>query len=140
VRKVSVSIAICFLLALALSITGQNQQSPDPLKNIMTQVDPAWTSLQKNLDSGNASGVATDAARLQRLFAAGERFFTGKNLQQAAGWAKEIANAADAAAKAAKDGTVDKNAKTEIGKCQQCHDVYRHKNPDGSFTLKQSKN
>ena len=136
-RKVSVFIAICFLLALALSVRGQNQQSQDPLKNIMTQVGPAWTSLQKNLDSGNASGVATDATRLQRLFAAAERFFTQKKMQQAAGWAKEEADAADTAAKAAKAGTVDKNAKAAIGKCQQCHDVYRQKNPDGSFTLKQ---
>ena len=103
----------------------------------MTQVGPAWTSLQKNLDSGNASGVATDATRLQRLFAAAERFFTQKKMQQAAGWAKEEADAADTAAKAAKAGTVDKNAKAAIGKCQQCHDVYRQKNPDGSFTLKQ---
>ena len=73
-RKASVLIAMCFVLAVALTLTGQNQQNA--LKNIMTQVDPAWTSLQMNLDSGNAAGVAADAAKLQRLFDAADRFFT----------------------------------------------------------------
>ena len=136
-RKVSVLIAICFVLAVALTVMGQNEQNQDPMHRIMTQVGPAWTSLQMNLDSGDAARVATDAAQLQRLFAAAERFFTGKKMQEAADWAKETVNAADAAAKAAKAGTVDKNAKTAIGKCKQCHDVYRQKNQDGSFSLKQ---
>jgi len=135
-RKVSVLIAICFVLALVLSLMGQSQQNQNALKNIMTQVDPAWTSLQMNLDSGNAAGVATDAAKLQRLFDAADRFFTKMNMQQPAGWAKEEAAAAGAAAKAAKAGSVDKNAKAAIGKCKQCHDVYRQKNQDGSFSLK----
>ena len=73
-RKVSVLIAMCFVLGVALTLKGQNQQNA--LKNIMTQVDPAWTSLQMNLDSGNAAGVAADAAKLQRLFDAADRFFT----------------------------------------------------------------
>ena len=115
---------------------GQNQQDQDPLTRIMTQIAPAWTSLQMNIDAGNAAAVATDADRLQRLFAAAERFFTGKKMQEAADWARQEADAADAAAKAAKAGTVDKNAKAAIGKCKQCHDVYRQKNQDGSFSLK----
>jgi hypothetical protein len=132
VSKVSVLIAICFVLALALSLMGQNQQNQNALKNIMTQVDPAWTSLQMNLDSSNAAGVATDATKLQRLFDAAERFFTKMNMQQAAGWAKDEA----ATAKAAKAGSVDKSAKAAIGQCEQCQDVYRQKNQDGSFSLK----
>ena len=135
-RKVSVLIALCFVLAVALPLMGQSQQNQNALKNIMTQVDPAWTSLQMNLDSGNAAGVATDAAKLQRLFAAAERFFTKMNMPQAAGWANEEAAAADTAAKGAKAGSVDKTAKAAIGKCKQCHDVYRQKNPDGTFSLK----
>jgi hypothetical protein len=135
-RKVSVLIAICFILAVALSLMGQSHQKQNALKNFMTQVDPAWTSLQMNLDSGNAAGAATDATKLQRLFDAAERFFTKMNMQQAAGWAKEEAAAADAAGKAAKAGSVDKNAKAAIGKCKQCHDVYRQQNQDGSFSLK----
>ncbi len=129
-------IAICFVLAIVFSVMGQNQQDQDPLTRIMTQIAPAWTSLQMNIDAGNAAAVATDADRLQRLFAAAERFFTGKKMQEAADWARQEADAADAAAKAAKAGTVDKNAKAAIGKCKQCHDVYRQKNQDGSFSLK----
>jgi hypothetical protein len=80
--------------------------------------------------------VATDATKLQRLFDAAERFFTKMNMQQAAGWAKDEAAAAAATAKAAKAGSVDKSAKAAIGQCEQCQDVYRQKNQDGSFSLK----
>src|SRR5947209_7556859 len=99
-RNISVLIAVCFVLAVALSSMGQNQQNQNALKNIMTHVDPAWTSRQKNLDSGNAAGVAADAGKLQRLFDAGERFFTKMDMQQAAGWAKDEAAAAGAVATA----------------------------------------
>jgi hypothetical protein len=98
-RKVSVFIAICFVFACARGLTGQSEQNQNALKNIMKQVDPAWTSLQKNLDSGNAAGVATDASRLQRLFDAADRFFTKMNMEQPAGWAKAEAAAAGTAAK-----------------------------------------
>ena len=80
--------------------------------------------------------MATDAAKLQRLFAAAERFFTKMNMPQTAGWANEEAAAADNTAKGAKAGSVGKTATAAIGKCKQCHDVYRQKNPDGSFSLK----
>src|ERR1051325_8426420 len=132
-RKVSIVIAICFVFALAFSLTAQN---PADLSNVMKQVAPTWTSLQMNLDSGNAAGVATDAGKLEGLFKDAETFFTKSKMQQPAGWAKEEAEAAGAAAKAAKAGTVDKGAKAAIGKCKQCHDVYRQKNQDGSFSLK----
>jgi hypothetical protein len=56
--------------------------------------------------------VATDAARLQRLFAAAEGLFTQKNMPEAAGWAKDEASAADTPAKAAKNGSVDRQVPT----------------------------
>ena len=59
-RKVSVLIAMCFVLAVALTLTGQNQQNA--LKNIMTQVDPAWTSLVPTCRSQPNAGPATDEA------------------------------------------------------------------------------
>ena len=132
-RKVSIVIAICFVFALALSLTAQQQVDLDA---VMKQVGPTWTSLQMNLDAGNAAAVATDASKLETLFKDAETFFTKSKMQQPAGWAKEEADAAGAAAKAAKAGTVDKAAKAAIGKCKQCHDVYRQKNQDGSFSLK----
>ena len=53
-RKVSIVIAICFVLALALSLTAQ---VGDPLDAGMKQVAPAWTSLQAKIDAGDAAGV-----------------------------------------------------------------------------------
>jgi hypothetical protein len=48
----------------------------------------------------------------------------------------KISQALPGIPKAAKEGTLDKNAKAAIGKCKQCHDVYRQKNQDGSYSLK----
>jgi hypothetical protein len=132
-RKVSIVIAISFVLALAVSLTAQQ---PVDLDAVMKQVAPAWASLQMNLDAGNAAGVATDSAKMETLFKDAETFFTKSKMQQAATWAKEVADASGATAKAAKAGTVDKAAKASIGKCKQCHDVYRQKNQDNTFSLK----
>jgi len=133
-RKVSIVIALCFVLALALTVMGQN---PADLKAVMTQVGPTWTSLGMKLDAGtDAPGVAADAAKLQGLFNDAGAFFTKSKMAQPAGWAKEQADLFGATAKAAKAGTVDKASKATIGKCKQCHDVYRQKNQDGSFSIK----
>jgi cytochrome c556 len=132
-RKVSIVIALCFVFALALSLSAQQQVDIDA---VMKQVGPTWTSLQMKLDASDAPGVAADAAKLETLFKDAETFFTKSKMQQPAGWAKETADAAGSTAKAAKAGTVDKASKAAIGKCKQCHDVYRQKNQDGSFSLK----
>ena len=132
-RKASIVIAICFVLALAISVTAQ---SGDALDVSMKAVGPAWQGLQAKIDAGDAAGVATDAARLQTLFRDAETFFTKSKMQQAATWSKEQADLFGGAAKAAKAGTVDKASKASLGKCKQCHDQYRTKNADGSFSLK----
>src|SRR3954471_20710199 len=100
-RKVSIVIALCFVFALALSLSAQQQD----LTAVMKQVGPTWTSLQMKLDAGDAPGVAADSAKLETLFKDAETFFTKSKMQQPAGWAKEIADAAGSTAKAAKAGT-----------------------------------
>ena len=132
-RKVSIVIALCSMLALTLSLTAQGG---DPLDASMKAVAPVWTSLQAKIDAGDAAGVAADGAKLEALFKDAETFFTKSKMQQAAGWSKDQAALFGGVAKAGKAGTVDKAAKATLGKCKQCHDVYRQKNQDGSFTLK----
>src|SRR5262245_43441342 len=110
-RKVSIVIALCFVFALALSLMGQ---APPELQTAMKGIAPTFGSLGMNIDSGNAAGVATDAAKLETLFKDAESFFMKSKIQQAATWAKEASDAAGAAAKAAKAGTVDKSAKAAI--------------------------
>ena len=132
-RKASIVIAICFVFALAITVTGQQTNDLDAN---MKQVGPAWQGLQGKIDMGDAAGVATDAARLETLFRDAATFFTKSKMQQAATWATEQSALFGGTAKAAKAGTVDKAAKASLGKCKQCHDQYRQKNADGSFSLK----
>ena len=132
-RKASIVIAICFVFALALSLTAQQG---DALDAAMKQVGPTWQALQGKIDAGDAAGVAADGAKLEALFRDAETFFTKSKMQQAATWSKEQADLFGGAAKAAKAGTVDKASKATLGKCKQCHDQYRTKNADGTFSLK----
>ena len=131
-RKVSIVIALCFVLAVALTVTGQQRDSDA----IMKAVQPVVMGLNAKVQAGDAAGVAADAATLEGLFKEAQTYFTKEKLQQAADWAKAAADAAGAAAKAAKGGTVDKAAKNLGINCKQCHDMYRQKDPDGSFSLK----
>lgn len=88
-RKASIVIAICFVFALAITVTAQ--QGGDLDAN-MKQVGPAWQALQGKIDMGDAAGVATDAGRLETLFRDASTFFTKSKMQQASTWAKEQAD------------------------------------------------
>ena len=56
-------------------------------------------------------------------------------MQEPAGWAKEQqAIFAEAKGKA---GTIDKAAKATLGKCKQCHTVYRGGDATAGFSIKQ---
>src|SRR5262245_24728383 len=132
-RRVSIVIAVCFVLALALTVTGQ---APRDIDAIMKEVGPIAQGLGAKINGGDTAGVAADAAKLEALFKEAQNFFAKEKIADAEGWAKSSAEAAGKAAKDAKAGTVDKAQKNLGINCKQCHDVHREKNPDGTFKLK----
>lgn len=131
-RKVSILIAICFVFAVGFSLRAQDAA---PLKPIMTQVNTLWTGLDAKIAAGDTAGVGADLGKLDALFVDAESFFTKTKMTEPAGWAKEQAGIfAEAKTKA---GTIDKAAKGTLGKCKQCHTVYRGGDATAGFTIKQ---
>src|SRR5262245_22991966 len=135
-RKVSVMIGICMLVALALTLVAQ---APTDLSPIMKDVAATNTSLNMSLMNGVAADVARDAAKLQDDFTKAMGFFKAMKAQDAVDAAKANADAAAEIVKAAKANNLDAAkapAKTIKGSCKACHDVHREQLPDKTYKFK----
>jgi cytochrome c556 len=134
-RKVSVLIGICMLVALALTLLAQ---APD-LSPIMKDVAATQNSLRMNLMNNAADEVAKDAAKLQEDFTKAMGFFKAMKAQDAVDAAKGNVEAAGEIVKAAKANNLDA-AKASAGtiqkSCKNCHDVHREQLPDKTFKFK----
>ena len=134
-RKVSVLIGICMLVALALTLLAQ---APD-LSPIMKDVAATQNSLRMNLMNNAAAEVAKDAAKLQEDFTKAMGFFKAMKAQDAVDLAKGNVDAAGEIAKAAKANDLDA-AKASAGtiqkSCKACHDVHREQLPDKTYKFK----
>jgi hypothetical protein len=125
-RRVSIIIAVCFVLAVTIGAMGQARD----LDAIMKDVGSLWGSpqapgLQQAITSPmpDYAKIAADAAKLQGLFAEAEAQFTKMKMAEPAGIAKTASEAAGATAKEAKTGKIadGKAAVTSIGQCKACH-------------------
>jgi len=145
-RKVSIFIAGCLLLALGMGIYGQGRD----LDAIMKEIGPLWTGpgglgARGGRGGGDAAAapdtakIAADAAKLQALFKEAEGQFTKLKMAEPAGMASKISDAAGNLAKEAKTGKIAdlQASKTAIGQCKACHDKYRESDGAGGFKLKQ---
>jgi len=134
-RKVSVLIGICMLVALALTLLAQ---APD-LSPVMKDVAATQNSLRMNLMNNAADDVAKDAAKLQDDFTKAMGFFKAMKAQDAVDLAKGNVEAAGEIVKAAKANNLDA-AKASAGaiqkSCKNCHDVHREQLPDKTFKFK----
>jgi cytochrome c556 len=134
-RKVSVLIGICMLVALALTLLAQ---APD-LSPIMKDVAATQNSLRMNLMNNAAEEVAKDAAKLQQDFTQAMGFFKAMKAQDAVDAAKANVETAGEIVKAAKANNLDA-AKASAGtlqkSCKNCHDIHREQLPDKTFKFK----
>ena len=139
-RRVSIVIAVCFVLALAISLVGQGRD----LDAIMKEIGPLWQTPQTGLNASINSAtpdyakIAADAAKMQSLFTEAEAQFSKMKMTEAAGFAKSAAEAAGATAKEAKGGKLAdaKASAGAIGQCKACHAKFRESDGAGGFKLK----
>ena len=139
-RRVSIAIAVCFVLALAISVVGQGRD----LDAIMKEIGPLWQTPQTGLNASLGSPmpdyakIAADAAKLQSLFMEAEAQFSKMKMAEAVAFAKTAGDAAGATAKEAKTGKLAdaKASATSIGQCKACHAKYRESDGAGGFKLK----
>jgi hypothetical protein len=134
-RKVTVLIGICMLVALALTLLAQ---APD-LSPIMKDVAATQNSMRMNLMNNAAEEVAKDAAKLQQDFTQAMGFFKAMKAQDAVDMAKANVETAGEIVKAAKANNLDA-AKASAGtlqkSCKNCHDIHREQLPDKTFKFK----
>lgn len=140
-RRVSIIIAVCFVVALAIGVMGQGRD----LDAIMKEIGPLWGTPQApglsaaiNSATPDYAKISADAQKLQSLFQEAEAQFTKLKMAEAAGFAKSEAEAAGALAKEAKTGKIadTKAAVTSVGQCKGCHAKYREPDGSGGFKLK----
>ena len=135
-RKVSVLIGICTLVALALTLFAQ---APTDLSPIMKDVQATTGKMRMDMMNNAAADVATDAQKLQQDFTQAMGFFKANKAQDAVDWSKANADAAGEIAKAAKANDLEaaKAPATTIQKsCKGCHDVHRETLPDKTYKFK----
>ena len=136
-RKVSMFIGFCTLIALALTLLAQTPEAQ--LQPIMKEVTPTMQSMRKAIDSKSAADVERDAAKLQGLFQKAAGVFKSLKAQDAVDASNANATTAGEIVKAAKGGDMD-TAAAKAGaiqkSCKGCHDVHREQLPDKTYKFK----
>src|SRR5437870_4376140 len=103
-RKVSILIGACLLVALALTLVAQSGADLSP---IMKDVAATSGSMRMNLMNGAAADVAKDAEKLQGDFQKAMGIFKALKAQDAVDAAKGNVDAAGEVMKAAKANNLD---------------------------------
>lgn len=132
-----------FILSSALALSAQMQMakpmSDEDYSKAMKQIGPTFMNLQKDNASMNHAQGAKDAQMLADWFKQVQTYWEAKKVEDAVGFAKSAAAAADATVKASASmdmATLGDAQKTLAGACQSCHSAHRERLPDGSFKIK----
>ena len=134
-RKVSVLIGICMLVALALTLLAQEADLPP----IMKEVAATNQKLNADIKAGVAADVIEDAQKLSANFTKAMGVFKALKAQDAVDMSKANVDSANEVIKAAKanDMAAVAAAAGPIGKsCKSCHAVHREQLPDKSYKFK----
>jgi cytochrome c556 len=135
-RKVSMLIGICVLVALGLTLLAQ---APTDLSPIMKDVAATNNKLRMDMMANSAADVAADAQKLQQDFTQAMGFFKAMKAQDAVDASKANVDAAGELLKAAKANNMDA-AKAPAGtiakSCKGCHDIHREQLPDKTYKFK----
>ena len=136
-RKVSILIGICLLVALGITLLAQSIE--EQLSPVMKDVGATNTKLTADMMAGNAADVAADAAKLQQDFTKAQGIFKAAKVGDAVDLAKANVEAAGEVMKAAKANNMDAvkaSAGTIQKSCKACHSVHRETLPDKTFKFK----
>lgn len=113
-------------------------EATEQFKALMKPAAAANGALQKNLQA-DLSAAAASAAEVKTKFHAIEQFWAKRGASDAQTFAKNIQEAADKVAAAAKAGQKEEAlaaSKLFGANCQGCHQAHREKAADGSWSLK----
>ena len=123
-RKVSMLIGICMLVALGLTLIAMQAEN---------------LPLRKAIDAKSAADVEKEAAKMQGLFTQAAGVFKALKAQDAVDGSNNNATAAADIVKAARANDMDAadaTAKAIQKSCKGCHDIHREQLPDKSYKFK----
>lgn len=106
---------------------------------VMKQVSAANGTVRKAIDGESATLAKESAATLRTAFDEAEVFFNGRNNEEAATWAREAREFAEAIEQAVDDGnwaSAGENLASLAQRCSSCHGAYRVRLEDGSYRVR----
>ena len=137
-RKASVLIGGCAIVALTLTMMGQ-QQPQQGLPPIMRDVARSVQELNRAMAATGAPIVVREAENLFQLFTKAQGFFKTQKAQDAVDLAGQQIRSATAIMEAAQANNLD-GAKAPIkamtDRCNMCHMAHREQLPDKTFKFK----
>lgn len=136
-RKVSILIGLCTIVALTLTITGQQQ--PQDLSPVMRDVAHSVQELNRGMAAGGAPIVVMEAQNLFQQFTKAQAFFRAQKAQDAVDLAGLQIRSATAIMEAAQSNNLDgvkAPIKAMMGRCATCHMAHREQLPDKTFRFK----
>jgi hypothetical protein len=106
---------------------------------LMRRVSPAFSALRSSLQAENAADASEQVAVLETAFGEVERFFAGRNAEDAVTWAREAQDIVAFTKEAIESGYLDVASSTAgnlTRLCQSCHSSYRTQLEDGSYRIR----
>ena len=129
-RKISVLIAVCLVLAFSVNVMAQRAHP-----NIMNDLDATRDALDASREAGELDVVVTRAEGIQRLLGEVIPIYERMNLQEGVTRATEAAELWGGVVAAARANNLDGLATAydaARGTCGGCHRVLRENGPDGN--------
>jgi cytochrome c556 len=129
--------------AVLLAVFGfavvASEKPPDSYVKNMKETNAAAADLRKSVEAKDYAAAAKQAAQLRTLFENTLSFWEQRKADDAIGFAKAGAKAADDLESAAKTKNAEAvtAANTALqASCKSCHDAHRERLPDGSSEIK----
>ena len=123
---------------LAFSIAGIAQEDED-YETWMETASATVPNLRKNLEAKSGDAAASDAKKLQEVFAQVHAFWQKKNVADAMQFAMDAQTNFGAAAELASAGKFEE-ATAAVNRaqsnCNGCHSAHRERTPDGKWRMK----
>ena len=123
----------------AVAVVAASEKAPDSYVAAMKTIQTTSNGLRQHVTAKDYAAIEADAKAFKPALETALKFWQDKKVDDAIGWAKDVAKANEDLEKAAKDKNDDAiatAAKAISGSCKTCHDAHRDRQPDGSSLIK----
>lgn len=121
------------------AVVAASEKPPESYVAAMKTIQTTSTALRGHVTAKDYAAIEGDAKTLKPALETALKFWQDKKVEDATGWAKDVAKANGDLEKAAKDKNdeaIGAAVKAISGSCKTCHDAHRDRQPDGSSLIK----